>query len=44
MIPLYDRVDVSVTPKGFVGWRPTGILQSVAHNAWEWHFEAPAVP
>ena len=44
MIPLYDRVDVSVTPKGFVGWRPTGILQSVAHNAWEWRFVAPAVP
>ena len=38
MIPLYDRVDVSVTPKGFVGWRPTGLLQSVAHNAQEWHF------
>ena len=38
MIPLYDRVEVSVTPRGFVGWRPTGLLQSVAHNAQEWHF------
>jgi peptide/nickel transport system substrate-binding protein len=38
MIPLYDRVDVSVTPKNFRGWRPTGILQSVAWNAQEWHF------
>lgn len=39
MIPLYDRVDVSVTPKNFKGWRPTGILQSVAWNAQEWRFE-----
>ncbi len=38
MIPLYDRVDVSVTPKSLVGWHPTGLLQSVAHNAHEWHF------
>ncbi len=38
MIPLYDRVDVSVIPKGFVGWQPTGLLQSVAHNAEQWHF------
>jgi len=36
MLPLYDRVDVSVTPKRFVGWRPTGLLQSVAWNAHEW--------
>jgi len=41
MIPLYDRVDVSVTPKGFSGWRPTGLLQSVAWNAHEWRFDAP---
>ena len=39
MIPLYDRVDVSVTPKSFKGWRPTGILQSVAWNAQEWRFD-----
>ncbi len=38
MIPLYDRVDVSVVPKNFIGWRPTGMLQSVAWNAWEWHW------
>ena len=38
MIPLYDRVDVSVTPTSFKGWRPTGILQSVAWNAQEWRF------
>ncbi len=46
MIPLYDRVDVSVVPKNFRGWRPTGMLQSVAWNAWEWHFDvdAPAIP
>lgn len=42
MIPLYDRVDVSVTPSDFVGWRPTGVLQSVAWNAQDWHF-GPAV-
>ena len=41
MIPLYDRVDVSVVPKNFRGWRPTGMLQSVAWNAWEWHFDDP---
>jgi peptide/nickel transport system substrate-binding protein len=46
MIPLYDRVDVSVTPKGFVGWKPTGVLQSVAHNAHEWRAadRAPSSP
>jgi peptide/nickel transport system substrate-binding protein len=44
MIPLYDRVDVSVTPKGFSGWRPTGLLQSVAWNAHEWRFDAPTEP
>ena len=40
MIPLYDRVDVSVVPKSFVGWRPTGMLQSVAWNAWEWRWKS----
>lgn len=39
MIPLYDRVDVSVVPRNFVGWRPTGMLQSVAWNAWQWRWE-----
>ena len=38
MIPLYDRVDVSVVPRTFQGWRPTGMLQSVAWNAWEWRW------
>ncbi|MDP2339346.1 MAG: peptide ABC transporter substrate-binding protein [Deltaproteobacteria bacterium] len=51
MIPLYDRVDVSVIPKDFKGWRPTGMLQSIAWNAWEWRWSdkndvvtAPALP
>jgi peptide/nickel transport system substrate-binding protein len=44
MIPLYDRVDVSVVPKNFRGWRPTGMLQSVAWNAWEWRFADPSDP
>jgi ABC-type transport system substrate-binding protein len=41
MIPLYDRVDVSVVPKNFKGWRPTGMLQSIAWNAWEWRWASP---
>lgn len=44
MIPLYDRVDVSVVPKNFRGWRPTGMLQSVAWNAWEWRFADSSDP
>lgn len=44
MIPLYDRVDVSVVPKNFVGWRPTGMLQSIAWNAWEWRWAEATVP
>lgn len=40
-LPLYFRVDTSVTPKGFRGWRPTGLLQSMAWNADEWAWPAP---
>ena len=35
-LPLYFRKDVSVIPKGFQGWRPPGVLQSMAWNAQEW--------
>ena len=44
MIPLYDRADVSVVPKSFRGWRPTGMLQSIAWNAWEWRFDVDGAP
>ena len=36
ILPLYFRQDVSVIPRGFQGWRPTGLLESMAWNAQEW--------
>lgn len=36
MLPLYFRAEISVIPKGFQGWRPTGLLESMAWNAHEW--------
>lgn len=38
-LPLYFRTDVSVTKKGFRNWKPTGILQPVSINAYEWYKE-----
>lgn len=35
-LPLYFRVDVSMTKKGLKNWKPTGILQPVTWNAQEW--------
>jgi peptide/nickel transport system substrate-binding protein len=38
-LPLYFRVDVSVTKKGLKNWKPTGMLQPVSWNAWQWSWE-----
>jgi peptide/nickel transport system substrate-binding protein len=35
-LPLFFRVDVSVTKKGLVGWKPTGTLQPLTWNVQEW--------
>ncbi|MES2503346.1 MAG: peptide ABC transporter substrate-binding protein [Myxococcota bacterium] len=35
-LPLYFRVEVSVTKKGLKNWKPTGILQPVTWNAKDW--------
>ncbi len=37
-LPLYFRVDVSVTRKGLKNWKPTGTLQPVGWNAHEWEW------
>jgi peptide/nickel transport system substrate-binding protein len=37
-LPLYFRVDVSVTRKGLRNWKPTGTLQPVGWNAHEWEW------
>jgi peptide/nickel transport system substrate-binding protein len=37
-LPLYFRKEVSVIPKGFKGWRPTGLLEGQAWNAHEWEW------
>ncbi len=39
-LPLYFRVEVSVTKKGFQNWKPTGILQPVTWNAKDWSFKS----
>lgn len=38
-LPLYFRVDVSVTRKGLKNWKPTGTLQPVSWNAHEWEWK-----
>lgn len=38
-LPLYFKVEVSVTKKGLKNWKPTGILQPVTWNAKDWSFE-----
>lgn len=35
-LPLYFRVEVSVTKKGLKNWKPTGMLQPITWNAHEW--------
>ncbi len=35
-LPLFFRVEVSVTKKGLKNWKPTGMLQPVTWNAHEW--------
>jgi len=35
-LPLFFRVEVSVTRKNLIGWKPTGMLQPVTWNAQEW--------
>jgi peptide/nickel transport system substrate-binding protein len=37
-LPLYFRVEVSVTKKGLTNWKPTGMLQPVSWNAHLWSF------
>ena len=37
-LPLYFRMDVSVTKKGLKNWHPTGTLQAVSWNAYQWMF------
>ena len=39
-LPLYFRVEISVTKKGLRNWKPTGILQPVTWNAQEWSWES----
>jgi peptide/nickel transport system substrate-binding protein len=38
VLPLYFRVEVSVTKKGLSHWKPTGMLQPVSWNAHEWRY------
>lgn len=38
-LPLYFRVEVSVTKKGLANWKPTGMLQPVSWNANQWSFK-----
>lgn len=38
-LPLYFRVDVSVTRKGLKNWKPTGTLQALTWNAHQWTWE-----
>lgn len=35
-LPLFFRVEVSVTKKSLANWKPTGTLQAVSWNAREW--------
>ncbi|MBN4077272.1 peptide ABC transporter substrate-binding protein, partial [Sulfobacillus acidophilus] len=35
-LPLYFRVEVSITKKGLKNWSPTGMLQPVSWNAHKW--------
>ena len=37
-LPLYFRMEVSITQKGLKNWKPTGMLQPVTWNAHEWQW------
>jgi peptide/nickel transport system substrate-binding protein len=39
-LPLYFRVEVSITKKGLKNWKPTGILQPVTWNSQEWSWDS----
>lgn len=43
-LPLFFRVDVTVTKKGLKNWKPTGTLQPITWNAHEWQWEKPKKP
>ena len=38
-LPLFFRVEVSVTKKGLTNWKPTGTLQPVTWNAKDWSWK-----
>jgi peptide/nickel transport system substrate-binding protein len=38
-LPLYFRVNVSVTAHGLKNWKPTGTLQAVTWNAHQWAWD-----
>jgi peptide/nickel transport system substrate-binding protein len=38
-LPLFFRVDVSITKKGLKNWKPTGILQPITWNSQEWSWK-----
>jgi peptide/nickel transport system substrate-binding protein len=35
-LPLYFRLEISVTKKGLKNWKPTGTLQAITWNAHDW--------
>ena len=35
-LPLFFRSDVTITKKGLKNWKPTGILQPLSWNAYQW--------
>ena len=37
-LPLFFRVEVSVTRKELINWKPTGTLQPITWNAHEWRW------
>ena len=38
-LPLFFRLEISVTKKGLKNWKPTGTLQPVSWNANEWSWK-----
>lgn len=43
-LPLYFRVEVSVTRRELENWKPTGTLQPVSWNAHRWKWSESAAP
>jgi peptide/nickel transport system substrate-binding protein len=39
-LPLYFRMEVSVSKKGLKNWKPTGTLQPITWNAHQWHWDS----